>query len=126
MSRSATPPAEVPTLTDIVEAPVSSGAFEPLSTSGFALPQGLQKKIVNQVVQRIGITLKTRLRKAGQEPVGLDRDRLVALLCTEVEQAVGSAVDQALAQPASAFAVARKVAQTSSHSQGFGSRHYKK
>lgn len=100
MSRLATPPAEVPLLTDIVDPLSSDSAFESSSTPALALSQNLQKKIIDRVVQCLGKTLKSRLHEAGQRPGGMDRNQLVAFLCNEIEQTVADAVDHTLAQQA--------------------------
>lgn len=98
MSRMANPPANVPTLTDVVDPLVPHGLDVAAAEVPIGLSRELQKKVVRRVVRRLAKTLKARLRKAGQQPTGETRQQLFADLCGEIENAVGDAVNQAFTQ----------------------------
>ena len=108
MIRLARPPAEVPTLTQIVYPPVIGEPTDSSSNATAALSRELQKKIVRQVVQRIGKSLKVRLRKVGEQPIGESRNRLIASLCGEIQHVVGDVVNQAFAHQEKEYAVRPK------------------
>lgn len=109
MNRLTSPPAEVPTLTDIVYAQVSSPHAGPRSNATTAISRDLQKKLVRQVLQQIAKSLEARLREASPQSIGVDRNLLTAFLCGEIEQAVQDAVNQAFIQQSNKTAdVAKK------------------
>ena len=111
MSRLAKPPAEVPTLTDIVHALYLGDPAGHRPGAATVLSRELQKKIARRVVQRLGKILKTRLRYASQQPIGRNRRGLTAFLCSEIEQSVGDAVNRAFAQQENETAFLPKIRQ---------------
>lgn len=98
MSRMASPPAIVPTLTDIVDVPSSNELAATFSSATTSLSRDLQKRVVRRVTRRITKTLKARLRKAGQQTSGESRHQLITDMCGEIENAVADAVFQAFVQ----------------------------
>lgn len=98
MSRLASPPANVPTLTDVVDLLAQHGPDVAATEAPIGLTRELQKKVVRRVMRRLAKSLKARLRKAGQQRTGETRQQLFADLRGEIENAVGDAVNQAFAQ----------------------------
>ncbi len=89
------PPRFVPTLTDIVQAPVrfEGGAEQPAKPDALVL----QDQLVDRVMQRVDLTLDRRLREALGQVILAQTQNLLPLLRDEIELVVREAVSQAVA-----------------------------
>lgn len=103
MSRLTGPPADVPTLTEIVH-PVF--ACEPASGGVIAADPAsaeMQELMVQRVLQRIDLVLERRLHEAIKQLILEHTDGLLPRLREEIELVVRESVIQAFGQESEAF-----------------------
>ena len=94
------PPRFVPTLTEVVNAPV------PAAQAARAGAMLAEEQLVHRIMQRIDLTLERRLREAVATVV-IEQTRLLApLLREEIEEVVRQTVSQALSEELSGVAPA--------------------
>ena len=103
MSRLTGPPADVPTLTEIVNHRML--AFEPALDGIIAAAPtspAMQELMVQRVLQRIDLVLEKRLHEAIQQLILEHTDGLLPRLREEIELVVRESVSQALEQESKA------------------------
>ena len=106
MNRSGPPPRFVPTLTEIVQAPASTGAAAPEAlvqpVAAAADSELFQEQLVHRVMQRVDLSLERLLRETVGRLVMEHTQALAPSLRDEIEILVRHSVNQALAQELSA------------------------
>lgn len=103
MSRPASPPTDVPTLTEIVQPGLVSG---PAPSGVVAMDQGLpemQELMVQRVLRRIDLVLERRLHEAIEQLILEQADALLPRLRDEIELVVRESVTQAFEQESASF-----------------------
>ncbi|MBH2010525.1 MAG: hypothetical protein I8H71_12560 [Xanthomonadaceae bacterium] len=104
MSRLTGPPADVPTLTEIVHPVVAGGAASGGAVGVAPASAEMQELMVRRVLQRIDLVLERRLHEAIEQLILEHADGLLPRLREEIELVVRESVSQAFGQESEAFA----------------------
>ena len=104
MSRLTGPPADVPTLTEIVHPVVACGPASGGVTAVDPVSAEMQELMVQRVLQRIDLLLEKRLHEAIEQLILEQTDGLLPRLREEIELVVRESVSQAFEQESQAFA----------------------
>lgn len=98
MNKPSGPPANVPTLTDIVDQVPDSTSTPCMAGPPDETPAAVQAQAVQQVLARIDELLEKRLREAAEQFVMERAEFLLPRLRLEIKALVHDAVDQAFAK----------------------------